>query len=82
MAPWNMVKESDRSRRALAAPGAGLPLQHRARGSGGSDDDRAVVSYGTLLTLFFTAEPYHQNYLALHLTQPYIVYDDLPTRVG
>jgi len=44
--------------------------------------DPAVVSYGTLLTLFFTAEPYHQNYLALHLTQPYIVSNDLPTRVG
>ena len=27
---------------------------------------------------FFAAEAYHQNYLATHLTQPYIVYNDLP----
>ncbi len=27
---------------------------------------------------FYAAEAYHQNYLASHLTQPYIVYNDLP----
>src|SRR6478736_4288624 len=27
---------------------------------------------------FFAAEDYHQNYLKLHPTQPYIVYNDLP----
>ena len=27
---------------------------------------------------FFAAEDYHQNYLKLHTTQPYIVYNDLP----
>jgi peptide-methionine (S)-S-oxide reductase len=27
---------------------------------------------------FFAAEDYHQNYLKLHRTQPYIVYNDLP----
>ena len=27
---------------------------------------------------FYEAEAYHQNYLAQHMTQPYIVYNDLP----
>ncbi|MEO7273695.1 MAG: peptide-methionine (S)-S-oxide reductase MsrA [Vicinamibacterales bacterium] len=27
---------------------------------------------------FFVAEPYHQNFLKLHPTYPYIVYNDLP----
>jgi peptide-methionine (S)-S-oxide reductase len=27
---------------------------------------------------FYTAEEYHQNYLTLHTTQPYIVFNDLP----
>jgi len=30
------------------------------------------------LTQFYAAEAYHQNYLALHPTQPYIVINDLP----
>jgi len=30
------------------------------------------------LTVFYPAEAYHQDYLALHPTQPYIVYNDLP----
>src|SRR5215831_20441718 len=30
------------------------------------------------LTGFYPAEQYHQNYLALHPDQPYIVYNDLP----
>ena len=30
------------------------------------------------LTGFYPAEDYHQNYLALHPDQPYIVYNDLP----
>ena len=39
---------------------------------------RPIVTTLEPLVKFFTAEPYHQNYLALHLTQPYIVYNDLP----
>ena len=27
---------------------------------------------------FYTAEAYHQNYLARHPDQPYIVFNDLP----
>ena len=30
------------------------------------------------LEKFYPAEDYHQNYLALHPTQPYIVFNDLP----
>ena len=30
------------------------------------------------LKAFYAAEDYHQDYLAHHLTQPYIVYNDLP----
>jgi peptide-methionine (S)-S-oxide reductase len=30
------------------------------------------------LPAFWPAEDYHQNYLALHPTQPYIVFNDLP----
>ena len=32
----------------------------------------------TPLPAFYRAEEYHQNYLALHPDQPYIVYNDLP----
>jgi len=38
----------------------------------------AVVTQVASLTAFYPAEDYHQNYLALHPTQPYIVYNDLP----
>ena len=37
-----------------------------------------IVTEVTALANFFAAEDYHQNYLALHPTQPYIVYNDLP----
>ena len=30
------------------------------------------------LRTFYEAEGYHQHYLTLHPTQPYIVYNDLP----
>jgi peptide-methionine (S)-S-oxide reductase len=37
-----------------------------------------MVTQVASLTAFYPAEAYHQNYLALHPTQPYIVYNDLP----
>ena len=39
---------------------------------------RPIVTTLEPLKAFFPAEAYHQNYLALHRTQPYIVYNDLP----
>ena len=38
----------------------------------------AIVTEIVPLPAFYAAEDYHQNYLALHPTQPYIVYNDLP----
>ena len=37
-----------------------------------------IVTQIAKLPAFWPAEDYHQNYLALHPTQPYIVYNDLP----
>ncbi len=39
---------------------------------------RAIVTQVAPLKAFYMAEAYHQNYLPQHLTQPYIVYNDLP----
>ena len=39
---------------------------------------RSIVTEVAPLTAFYVAEAYHQNYLALHPTQPYIVYNDQP----
>lgn len=39
---------------------------------------KPVVTQLGALQQFYPAEPYHQNYLALHPTQPYIVINDLP----
>jgi peptide-methionine (S)-S-oxide reductase len=39
---------------------------------------RAIVTQIVPLEGFFPAEDYHQNYLALHPDQPYIVFNDLP----
>ena len=39
---------------------------------------RAIVTQVVALKAFYPAEAYHQDYLAHHLTQPYIVYNDLP----
>ena len=39
---------------------------------------RPIVTQLTPLDKFYPAEDYHQNYLALHPDQPYIVYNDLP----
>jgi peptide-methionine (S)-S-oxide reductase len=37
-----------------------------------------IVTEIVPLPAFYPAEAYHQNYLALHPTQPYIVFNDLP----
>lgn len=39
---------------------------------------KPVVTQIVPLQQFFPAEAHHQNYLALHPDQPYIVYNDLP----
>ena len=39
---------------------------------------RPIVTEVEPLERFFPAEAYHQDYLAHHLTSPYIVYNDLP----
>ena len=39
---------------------------------------RPIVTEVVPLDRFFPAEAYHQDYLAHHLTSPYIVYNDLP----
>ena len=39
---------------------------------------KPIVTQVVPLDRFFAAEAYHQNYLAQHTTQPYIVYNDLP----
>ena len=39
---------------------------------------KPIVTQVVALDKFYPAEAYHQNYLALHPEQPYIVYNDLP----
>lgn len=39
---------------------------------------RPIVTQVVPLQQFYPAEAYHQNYLALHPRQPYIVFNDLP----
>ena len=39
---------------------------------------KPIATQVTPLDKFYPAEDYHQNYLALHPEQPYIVYNDLP----
>ena len=39
---------------------------------------RPIVTQITPLATFYPAEGYHQNYLALHPNQPYIVFNDMP----
>jgi peptide-methionine (S)-S-oxide reductase len=40
--------------------------------------DKPIVTQVVPLVRFYPAEAYHQDYLAHHLDQPYIVYNDLP----
>jgi len=56
--------------RAAAAAIAALTKQHVFAGP--------IVTQVVPLKAFYPAEAYHQNYLALHPDQPYIVYNDLP----
>jgi peptide-methionine (S)-S-oxide reductase len=39
---------------------------------------KPIVTQVTPLKKFYEAEAYHQNYLALHPDNPYIIYNDLP----
>ena len=39
---------------------------------------RALVTKVVPLQAFYPAEVYHQNYAALHPSQPYIMYNDAP----
>jgi len=39
---------------------------------------RPIVTQVVALEAFYPAEPYHQNYAALHPNQPYIVFNDAP----
>ncbi len=39
---------------------------------------KTIVTQVAPLKGFYAAESYHQNYLALHPDQPYIVYNDMP----
>lgn len=39
---------------------------------------KPIVTQVSALDKFYDAEGYHQNYLYSHMTQPYIVYNDLP----
>ena len=60
------------------------PEQHRAALAmiAALERERAyadsIVTEVVPLRAFYAAEAYHQNYLARHLNQPYIVFNDLP----
>jgi peptide-methionine (S)-S-oxide reductase len=62
----------------------GTPAQHRAAlamiAALGRDHtySQPIVTEVVALQRFYPAEGYHQDYLAHHPTQPYIVYNDLP----
>ena len=62
--------KSDEQRKAAEAYIAELSHTHLF--------SKPIVTQVVPLDQFFAAEAYHQNYLALHTTQPYIVYNDLP----
>ncbi|MEO8451397.1 MAG: peptide-methionine (S)-S-oxide reductase MsrA [Gemmatimonadota bacterium] len=60
------------------------PEQHRAVEAYVAELSRAktyprpIVTQLVPLRAFYPAESYHQNYMALHPTAPYIVYNDAP----
>ena len=39
---------------------------------------KTIVTEVVSFTAFYEAEDYHQNYLANHPDEPYIVYNDIP----
>jgi peptide-methionine (S)-S-oxide reductase len=61
---------SDAQRRAALSYIDGLRRDHLF--------SRPIVTQVVPLERFYPAEEYHQNYLARHPDQPYIVYNDLP----
>lgn len=61
---------SPEQHRAAAAAIVALTKQHVYPGP--------IVTQVVPFTRFYPAEEYHQNYLARHPDQPYIVYNDLP----
>lgn len=62
--------KSDEQQRAAQAYIAELSRTHLF--------SKPIVTQVVPLDRFYAAEAYHQNYLAQHMTQPYIVYNDLP----
>jgi peptide-methionine (S)-S-oxide reductase len=63
------VANADQRERAQAVI-ARLTAQHRF--------SAPIVTKLEPFKAFFPAEAYHRNYVALHPTEPYIVYNDLP----
>jgi peptide-methionine (S)-S-oxide reductase len=61
---------SPEQQHAAAAAIAAFTKQHLYAGP--------IVTQVVALTHFYPAEEYHQNYLARHPDQPYIIYNDLP----
>ena len=80
--------QSPGPRRRHAIPLGDLLRRTRSRRSSRSATSRSsnaakafgkpIVTEVAALDKFYPAEDYHQNYLALHPNQPYIVYNDLP----
>lgn len=62
--------DSDEQRKAAEAYIAELSHTHLF--------SKPIVTQVAPLDHFYEAEAYHQNYLAQHMTQAYIVYNDLP----
>jgi peptide-methionine (S)-S-oxide reductase len=65
-----VLYSSDAQRRAARGYIDGLRRDHLF--------SRPIVKQVVPLVRFYPAEAYHQNYLARHPDQPYIVYNDLP----
>lgn len=67
----SVVFVAEASQRAAATAVIGMLTQNRVYHS-------RIVTAVSALDGFYPAEDYHQNYLARHLNQPYIMYNDLP----